>query len=59
MVLAVLLVALIAALPAQAAAKSSAPLKIVAFGDSLTSGHRLARTEAYPSILQAKLKSAG
>ena len=58
MVSAVLLFALIAALPAQAA-KSSSPLKIVAFGDSLTSGHRLARTEAYPSILQAKLKSAG
>ena len=58
MVFAVLLLALIAALPAQAA-KSSSPLKIVAFGDSLTSGHRLARTEAYPSILQAKLKSAG
>jgi len=59
MVFAVLLVALIAALPAQAAAKSSAPLKIVAFGDSLTSGHRLARKDAYPSILQTKLKSAG
>jgi acyl-CoA thioesterase I len=58
MVFAVLLLALIAALPAQAA-KSSSPLKIVAFGDSLTSGHRLARTETYPSILQAKLKSAG
>ena len=59
MVFAVLLFALIAALPAQAAGKSSAPLKIVAFGDSLTSGHRLARKEAYPSILQAKLTAAG
>jgi acyl-CoA thioesterase-1 len=59
MVLAVLLFALIAALPAQAAAKSSAPLTIVAFGDSLTSGHRLPGTDAYPSILQQKLKSAG
>jgi acyl-CoA thioesterase-1 len=58
MVFAVLLLALIAALPAQAA-KSSSPLKIVAFGDSLTSGHGLGRTEAYPSILQVKLKSAG
>jgi acyl-CoA thioesterase-1 len=59
MVFAVLLFALIAALPAQTAGKSSAPLKIVAFGDSLTSGHRLARKEAYPSILQAKLTAAG
>ncbi len=59
MVVALLFLALIEALPAQAAAESSAPLKIVAFGDSLTSGHRLARMEAYPSILQAKLKSAG
>ena len=59
MVLAVLLLTLIAALPVGAAGKSSASLKIVAFGDSLTSGHRLARMEAYPSILQAKLKSAG
>ena len=59
MVLAVLLLTLIAALPVGAAGTSSASLKIVAFGDSLTSGHRLARTDAYPSILQAKLKSAG
>jgi acyl-CoA thioesterase-1 len=59
MVFVVLLFALIASLPVQAAEKSSAPLKIVAFGDSLTSGHRLARKEAYPSILQAKLTSAG
>ena len=59
MVFAALIFTLIAALPAQAAGKSSAPLKIVAFGDSLTSGHRLARKDAYPSILQAKLTSAG
>ena len=60
MVTVLLLFALIASLPAQAAAaKSSAPLKIVAFGDSLTSGQRLPSKDAYPSVLQAKLKAAG
>ena len=54
-----LLFALIAALPAEAAGANSVPLKIVAFGDSLTSGHRLPSKDAYPSVLQAKLKSAG
>jgi acyl-CoA thioesterase-1 len=55
-----LLLALIAALPAEAAApKSSAPLKIVAFGDSLTSGHRLPLKDAYPAVLEKKVKSAG
>ena len=59
MMFAVLLFAFIAALPFDAAAKSSAPLKIVALGDSLTSGHRLPGKDSYPSILQQKLKSAG
>lgn len=58
-VLFVFLVALIAALPAQAAAKDSPPLKVVAFGDSLTSGHRLPGKDAFPSVLQGKLTSAG
>jgi acyl-CoA thioesterase-1 len=54
------LLALIAALPAEAAgAKSSVPLKIVAFGDSLTSGHRLPEKDAYPAVIQKKLKAAG
>jgi acyl-CoA thioesterase I len=58
--IAVLLVfALIAAIPAEAAGAKSAPLKIVAFGDSLTSGHRLPSKDAYPSVLQSKLKAAG
>jgi len=35
------------------------PLKIVAFGDSLTSGHRLPRREAYPAQLEADLRAAG
>jgi acyl-CoA thioesterase-1 len=58
-VIALLLFALIASLPAQAAAaRSPAPLKIVAFGDSLTSGQRLPSKDAYPSVLQAKLRAA-
>jgi acyl-CoA thioesterase-1 len=44
--------------PATAAAQGK-PLKIVAFGDSLTSGHRLPGDEAYPSVLEASLKAAG
>jgi acyl-CoA thioesterase-1 len=35
------------------------PLTIVAFGDSLTSGHRLPRREAYPAQLEADLRAAG
>jgi acyl-CoA thioesterase-1 len=38
---------------------SAAALKIVAFGDSLTSGHRLPRREAYPAQLEADLRAAG
>ena len=60
MVFAVLLFALIAALPAEAAgSKSSAPLRIVAFGDSLTSGHRLPQKDAYPAVIQQRLNAAG
>jgi acyl-CoA thioesterase-1 len=35
------------------------PLKIVAFGDSLTSGHRLPRRDAYPAQLETSLRDAG
>jgi acyl-CoA thioesterase I len=59
MVAVLILFALIAAVPAEAAGAKSAPLKIVAFGDSLTSGHRLPSKDAYPSVLQGKLKAAG
>ena len=59
MFFAVLIFALIAALPAEAGPKSSAPLKIVAFGDSLTSGHRLPQKDAYPAVIQQKLNAAG
>jgi acyl-CoA thioesterase-1 len=34
-------------------------LKIVAFGDSLTSGHRLPKTDAYPAVLERSLREAG
>jgi acyl-CoA thioesterase-1 len=53
------LLALIAALPAEAASRASIPLKIVAFGDSLTSGHRLPQKDAYPAVIQKRLKAAG
>ena len=60
MVSVLVLLALIAALPAEAAAeKPSVPLRIVAFGDSLTSGHRLPQKDAYPAVIQKKLKDAG
>jgi acyl-CoA thioesterase-1 len=59
MLLAAFLLALIAAVPAEAAGTaSSAPLTIVAFGDSLTAGPRLSTSETYPALLQKKLQSA-
>src|SRR3954466_3483176 len=58
---------LVAAMAASSRAAGVAPapgriahaLKIVAFGDSLTSGHRLGPNSAYPSILESRLKTAG
>lgn len=38
---------------------TAAPLRIVAFGDSLTSGHRLPRAQAYPALIEAELQAAG
>ena len=35
------------------------PLRIVALGDSLTSGHRLPAADAYPALLEADLQLAG
>lgn len=35
------------------------PLKVVALGDSLTSGHRLPRHQAYPAVLQESIAAAG
>jgi acyl-CoA thioesterase I len=43
--------------PAAAVKKST--LKIVALGDSLTSGHRLPKDDAYPSLLEKALEDAG
>ena len=43
----------------QAAVRASVPVRIVALGDSLTSGHRLPRADAYPSLLEATLKEEG
>ena len=54
--LAVVTLALVGAAGAAAPAKDS--LKIVALGDSLTSGHRLPKGEAYPAILEKALKDA-
>lgn len=58
MVSAFVLLGLIAALPAEAA-ESASPRVIVAFGDSLTSGHKLPEKDAYPAIVQKKLKASG
>jgi acyl-CoA thioesterase-1 len=44
---------------AAAAAELKSELKIVAFGDSLTSGHRLPRGDAYPAILERSLREMG
>jgi acyl-CoA thioesterase-1 len=40
---------------------AAAPVRhtIVALGDSLTSGHRLDKAEAYPALLEAELRAAG
>ena len=51
-------IALAAALAAQSA-RATDSLRIVALGDSLTSGHGLGRSHAYPSVLEASLRKAG
>jgi acyl-CoA thioesterase I len=43
----------------QVAVPPADPVRIVALGDSLTSGHRLPRAEAYPAVLEAALKDEG
>jgi acyl-CoA thioesterase-1 len=50
--------ALAAALAAQSA-RAAEELRIVALGDSLTSGHGLGRGHAYPAVLEASLRQAG
>jgi acyl-CoA thioesterase-1 len=45
---------------AQAAARDSSPMKrIVVFGDSLSDGFLLKRSEAYPALLVDRLRGAG
>lgn len=44
---------------APAAAQTGAPLKIVAFGDSLTAGYGLPAQEAFPARLERALKAKG
>jgi acyl-CoA thioesterase-1 len=45
--------------PLASPASAQSPLHIVAFGDSLTAGYGLLGTDAYPSKLQAVLRSKG
>jgi acyl-CoA thioesterase I len=45
--------------PVSAVEERRLPLKIVAFGDSLTSGHRLPKQQAYPAVLEKLLQDAG
>jgi acyl-CoA thioesterase-1 len=54
-----LLAGLAAAIAAPAAAQNVAPLKIVAFGDSLTAGYGLPAQDTFPARLQAALKAKG
>ncbi len=48
-----------AALSSPVFAQSGAPLKIVAFGDSLTAGYGLPAQEAFPARLERALKAKG
>ncbi len=43
----------------QVGVPAAAPVRIVALGDSLTSGHRLPRSEAYPARLEDALEEDG
>jgi acyl-CoA thioesterase I len=45
--------------PARAAAKETAPLKIIAFGDSLVAGLGLSADAAFPAVLEKTLRSEG
>lgn len=42
-----------------ASAAAARPIRIVAFGDSLTSGWLIPRAQAYPAQLQARLRQKG
>jgi len=57
--LTVIALALVGVAGAPAAALNDRSLKIVALGDSLTSGHRLPRGDAYPALIEQALEDAG
>src|SRR5213594_1861181 len=44
---------------ASATTRAADGLKIVALGDSLTSGHGIARGQAYPALLEQSLRESG
>lgn len=46
-------------LAASASAAVAAPLKIVAFGDSLSAGYQLPANDAFPAVLQKRLRADG
>jgi len=54
-----MLTGLAASMTTPAAAQDGTPLKIVAFGDSLTAGYGLPAQDAFPAKLQAALKAKG
>jgi len=53
------LVGLVSVFTWPATAQGEAPLKIVAFGDSLTAGYGLSAQDAFPAKLQAALRAKG
>jgi acyl-CoA thioesterase-1 len=53
------IVCVVAAALAAQSARAAEALRIVALGDSLTSGHGLGRSHAYPAVLEASLREAG
>jgi acyl-CoA thioesterase I len=57
-ILSLVLVAIVTALAAPTTARDDAP-RIVALGDSLTSGRGIGKDEAYPAVLQKRLVDGG
>jgi acyl-CoA thioesterase-1 len=57
--LAGLVASCVASLEPATADAAEKPVRIVAFGDSLTAGYRLAREEAFPAQLERRLKASG
>jgi acyl-CoA thioesterase-1 len=55
----VIALALVGVADGAAGAPTDRSLKIVALGDSLTSGHRLPKGDAYPALLEQALEEAG